>query len=174
MNEENKNQELIQVLQVALKLETEGKALFIQAASDTRSKLAKQTFDFLAKEEDKHIENIRLFYETLVDGDLDQLPDIADSNADEKLELFNQKLESLREDFKPTFTDIEAYKMALKFENGAEEFYEEQLAKATDPKIIKFYKWLEAEESMHSRLINSCLKFVENPTEWFEIRKKSK
>ena len=173
MNENKQNQELINTLSIALKLEEEGKALFIQAASETKSKLAKQTFDFLAKEEDKHIENIKLFYDTLVDSDMSQLPDLEDSNADKKLEAFNLKLESLREEFEPTFTDIEAYKLALKFENGAEEFYEEQRKKAVDPKIIKFYKWLEAEETMHSRLINSCLKFVESPAEWFQKRKKS-
>ena len=171
MKDEQK--QLLETLHIALKLEEEGRTLFLQAASDTKSKLAKQTFEFLAKEEDKHIENIKLFYDTLVDSDLSQLPDIEDSNADEKLEAFNLKLESLREDFKPTFTDIEAYKLALKFENGAEEFYKEQLDNAVDPKIIKFYKWLEIEETMHSRLINSCLKFVENPTEWFQKRKKS-
>ncbi len=127
----------------------------------------------MAKEEDKHIENIKLFYDTLVDSDISQLPDIEESNAEEKLEAFNLKLESLREDFKPTFTDIEAYNLALKFENGAEEFYKEQLDNAVDPKIKKFYKWLEAEETMHSRLINSCLKFVEDPTGWFQKRKKN-
>ena len=173
MNDKNENKELIDTLAIALKLEEEGKALFIQAASDTKSKLAKQTFEFLAKEEDKHVANIKLFYETLIDGDMSQLPDLEKSNADEKLETFNIMLESLREDFKPTATDIEAYHMALKFENGAEEFYEEQLQRAVDPKIIKFYQWLETEETMHSRLINSCLKFVEDPTEWFKARKKS-
>ena len=173
MTEQAQHQKLIETLQVALKLETEGKALFLQAASETKSKLAKQTFEFLAKEEDKHIENIKLFYDTLLESDVSKLPDLEDSNANEKLESFNVKLESLREEFKPTSTDIEAYHLALKFENGAEEFYKEQLDQAVDPKIKKFYKWLEAEETMHSRLINSCLKFVENPTDWFEKRKKS-
>ncbi len=166
-------EKLIETLHVALKLEEEGRTLFLQAASETKSKLAKQTFEFLAKEEDKHIENIKHFYDTLVDSDISQLPDLEDSNADEKLEAFNLKLEALREEFEPTMTDIEAYKLALKFENGAEEFYTKQLANAVDPKIRKFYSWLEEEETMHSRLINSCLKFVENPTEWFQKRKKS-
>ncbi len=173
MNAKENNQELIATLKVALELEKEGKELFLQAAEATKSKIAKQTFEFLAKEEDKHIENIKLFYDTLIDSDISQLPDLEDSNADEKLESFNLKLESIREEFSPSFTDVEAYNLALKFENGAEEFYKEQLDKAVDPKIIKFYKWLEAEETMHSRLINSCLKFVENPTEWFQKRKKS-
>ena len=173
MNAKENNQELLETLKIALTLETEGKALFLKAASETKSALAKQTFEFLAKEEDKHIENIKLFYETLIDSDVEQLPDIEDSLADQKLESFNQKLESIWEDFTPSLTDIEAYNLALSFENGAEEFYQEQLEKAVDPKIIKFYKWLEAEESMHSRLINSCIKFVENPADWFQKRKKN-
>lgn len=173
MTDKKQHQELIDTLSIALKLEEEGKALFLQAALKTKSKLAKQTFEFLAKEEDKHIASIKLFYDTLVDSDMSQFPDIKDSNADDKLESFNLKLESIREDFKPTITDIEAYHLALKFENGAEEFYKEKLENAVDPQIKKFYKWLVTEETMHSRLINSCLKFVENPTEWFQKRKKN-
>ncbi len=94
-----------------------------------------------------------------------------DSDADARLEGFNQRLESMREDFVSTASDIEAYQVALRFENGAEEFYQEMLDRSDDPRIKRFYRWLIDEENMHSRLINSCLKFVEDPTEWFRKRK---
>ena len=173
MTDQNRKNKLLEPLQIALNLEREGKQLFLKAASETKSKLAQQTFEFLAKEEDKHIANIEHFYNSLDDSDGQDIPDIEDSNADEKLEAFNNKLEQIKDEFQPTFTDVEAYKLALKFENGAEEFYQEKLDEANDPGIKKFYKWLIVEETMHSRLINSCLKFVEDPVEWFKSRKKS-
>lgn len=170
-NRENQNN-LIEPLKIALNLEHEGKQMFIRAAEETQSKLAKQTFEFLAAEEDRHIANIERFYRSIEGSVGENIPEIEDSDANEKLESFNLKLESIKDDFKTTSSDIEAYQLALKFENGAEEFYQEKFEEATDPKIKKFYKWLIDEESMHSRLLNSCLKFVEDPTEWFRIRKK--
>ncbi len=49
MNDTNENQKLIETLHIALQLEKEGKALFLQAASETKSNLAKQTFEFWQK-----------------------------------------------------------------------------------------------------------------------------
>jgi len=172
MNNEKNQNNLIEPLKIALSLEYEGKQLFLKAAEETQSKLAKQTFEFLAAEEVKHIANIERFYKSMEDSKGKEIPDIEDSDADEKLESFNLKLESIKDDFKATSSDVEAYRLALRFENGAEEFYQEKFKEATDPRIKKFYKWLIDEESMHSRLLNSCLKFVEDPTEWFRNRKK--
>ncbi len=167
------NKDTLEPLEIALKLEREGKKLFRQAASDTKSKIARQTFEFLENEEDKHIQNIERFYNTLKDSKGENIPDIEDSTAVERMEDFNLKLEKIKDEFQGSSTDLEAYRMALKFENGAEEFYQKKYSEATDPGIKKFYFWLIQEEAMHTRLINSCLKFVTDPTEWFKRRKKN-
>jgi len=156
---------------IALEMEREGKELFLEAARTTRSDLARQTFEFLAKEEDRHVAQIEKFYRAMEKSDGRDVPHMNDSNADERLEEFNKRLEAMREDFVATESDIEAYQAALKFETGAEEFYQEMLERSDNPGIKRFYRWLIDEESMHSRLINSCLKFVEDPAEWFRRRK---
>jgi rubrerythrin len=162
-----KHAELLEPLAVALKLEMEGRQCFLDAAASTKSKLARQTFEFLAKEEDKHIENIRNFIQSITDTDGARLFDIGVSNADEKLASFNNRLSQLKDAITTTATDVEAYKFALDFENGAEEFYAEQLAKSNNEFVRKFYRWLIDEESMHARLLKSCLKFAEDPAAWF-------
>jgi len=172
MNDKEKQEQYWESFQIALKLEEEGKELFTKAALSTKSKLARQTFEFLAKEEDKHIAQIKNFYKTLEISDGEDFPDIEPSTAEEKLESFNKKLETIKDEYQITGTDIEAYQMALKVENGSEEYYQERLKSTQNPKLQKFYKWLIEEEKMHSRLIKSCLKFVEDPAEWFRRRKK--
>lgn len=157
---------------IALKMEREGKRLFLEAAETTTSKLARQTFEYLAREEDKHIEKIEKFYTRLVESGGEDIPNIEDSTADAKLESFNQSLECVRDEFKATASDIEAYRLALQFESGTEEFYEQQLQKTGDPAMRRFYKWLIDEEAMHGHLLKSCLRFVEDPTEWFRRRKR--
>ena len=162
---------LLEPFQIALSLEKEGQRLFLEAAEKTSSKLARQTFEFLAKEEVKHIEKIQKFYDALARSRGAELPDTEDSTANEKLESFNKMLESLKDDFEATSSDIDAYRMALEFEGGTEDFYEQKLAEADNPRLKKFYKWLIEEEEMHSRLLKSCLRFVEDPAEWFSRRK---
>ena len=165
--------DILEPLEIAISLEKKGKKMFLQAAAETKSKLARQTFEFLAAEEDKHIENIEKFYKGLKDSDGEIIPDVEDSTADDRLEEFNQKLEAIKDEFKGTTTDLEAYRMGLEFESGAEDFYAQKLAETKDPKIQKIYRWLIVEESMHSRLINSCIKFVEDPASWFKSRNKA-
>ncbi len=168
---DKKMDELLEPYLIALKLEKEGKELFLESARKTKSDLARQTFEFLAKEEDKHIRHIEKFYKSLENSDGQDIIEVEVSDAEEKLEAFNRKLENIKDEFKATESDIEAYEMALEFEGGAEDFYQEMLDKTDNLKIKRFYQWLIIEESMHSRLINSCLKFVKDPVDWFKKRK---
>jgi rubrerythrin len=164
--------EILEPLRIALKLEMEGKQFFLEAAASTKSKIARQTFEFLAKEEDKHIEHIQKMCESVEGTQGKELLDAGESDADSKLTDFNSRLAKIRDEFKGSSDDSTAYNMALKFENGAEEFYEKMMNESHDPRVKKFYKWLIEEESMHSRLLKSCLKFVEDPASWFKSHKR--
>lgn len=168
MSENREKNDVLEPFRIARKLEEEGKRFFAQTARQTQSRLARQTFEFLANEEDKHIEKIDKFYRSLESSCGAECPDVEDSDAEAKLAAFNDKLAKLKDEFKTTVTDIEAYRLALKFENGAEEFYMQKMTEADNPKIKKFYRWLIDEEKMHSRLLKSCLKFAEDPVEWFK------
>ena len=163
---------LLEPFRIALTLEQEGRKLFTEAAAKTSSKLARETFEYLAREEDKHIERIERFFDAMKRSGGEELPDTEDSKADEKLESFNLMLEGLKDAYESTSSDIEAYQMALEFESNTEDFYEKKLQESDDPKIRRFYEWLIEEETMHSRLLKSCLRFVEDPAEWFRWRKK--
>ncbi len=163
--------DILEPLRIALKLEREGKQFFLDTAGSTRSKIARQTFEYLAKEEDKHIDHIQKMYESVEGSQGKDLLDAGVSDADRKLAEFNSRLAGLRDEFKGSSDDSAAYHMALKFENGAEEFYEKMMKESDDPRVKKFYKWLIEEESMHSRLLRSCLKFVEDPAVWFKSHK---
>lgn len=162
---------ILEPLRIALKLEKEGKQFFLEAAGSTRGKIARQTFEFLAKEEDKHIEHIQKMYESVEGSQGKDLLDAGISDADRKLTEFNSRLAKLRDEFKGSSDDSAAYNMAMKFENGAEQFYKKMMNESDDPRVKKFYKWLIEEESMHSRLLKSCLKFVEDPAGWFKSHK---
>ncbi|MDH4158076.1 MAG: ferritin family protein [candidate division Zixibacteria bacterium] len=171
MTRNDSSDRLLEPFRIALRLEREGKRFFARAAAETTSRLARQTFEFLAAEEDKHIEQIERFFRSLEDSGMADLPDTEDSDAEAKLASFNDGLSRLKEKYPATDDDIKAYRMALEFENGAEDFYQQKLDEADNPRIRKFYRWLIDEETMHCRLLKSCLNFVEDPAAWFKKRK---
>ncbi len=158
-------------LRVALRLEQEGKQFFAEAASTVTGKAARQTFEFLAAEEDKHIRRIQEFYQTLEQSEGKEVPESDESDADARMVGFDNRMAELRDEIRPTLSDVDAYRTALKFENGAEEFYAQQVAESSDPRIQRFYVWLINEESMHARVLNSCIQFAEDPAGWFRLRR---
>ena len=161
---------LLSPLRVAIRLETEGKRFFSELGARVTGKSAKQTFEFLAGEEDKHIRRIGEFYHALEQSAGARIPEIAESDIHERLARFNDALASLKDEVGSSLSDVEAYRTALKFENGAEEFYLKQIAENDDPHLCQFYSWLVGEEAMHARVLNSCIQFAENPTAWFKNR----
>ncbi|MDZ4723338.1 MAG: ferritin family protein [candidate division Zixibacteria bacterium] len=171
MNETKKEQQdPLEPLRVALKLEQEGKKFFLESATKFKSRLARRTFEFLAAEEDKHIKRIEEFYHSIESSGQTGLLKIEESTAHLRLAEFNDRLAELRDEIKPSASDVEAYQYALKFENGAEEFYEKFMNESDDPNIKRFYRWLIQEEEMHSKLIHSCMKFADDPAGWFKER----
>ena len=168
MSDSNKTDDILEPFRIALRLEQEGKAFFEEAARTAQSNLVRQTFEFLAAEEIKHIDKIERFYQSLEISDGKDIPETEDSDAEQKLTDFNDKLAELRDEVKPSASDIDAYEVALKFENGAEEFYEQKMNEADDPRMKRFYKWLIDEETMHARLLRSCLTFAKDPAAWFD------
>lgn len=164
------SKDILEPLKTALQLEIEGRGFFAEAAQKVTGRQARQTFEFLAAEEDKHIEHIRKFYESIKQGDVTLPVGLDDTDAERNLAAFNEKLAELKDELKPTLTDIEAYEYALKFENGAEDFYREKMNETDNPEVKKFYRWLIGEEELHSKVLESCLKFARDPAGWFKDR----
>jgi rubrerythrin len=158
----------LEPLSIALKLEEEGRQFFREAAGRFESQLARQTFEFLAAEEDRHIERIREFYGSIESSGETHLPASTGPSAEQRLRSFNERLAALREEIKPSASDIEAYEYGLRFENGAEDFYRKCLQESNDPNVRRFYEWLIGEEEMHGRVLSSCLRFARDPAAWFK------
>ena len=162
--------ELLEPLRTALQMETEGRQLFLEAARRASGRHARQTFEFLAAEEERHIERIRHFYSSIEDKGSAAAAEIPPSDPGKRLLEFNDQLAELRDDLKPTQSDIEAFRFALRFENGAEEFYRKQIDTTPSDRARDFYQWLVGEEEIHGQVLSSCLAFAEDPAAWFRKR----
>ncbi len=161
---------ILEPLKVALRLEEEGRRFFLEAAAQVTNLHARQTLEFLAAEEGKHIERIREFYRSVESG-IAAPPIISPESVEQRTRAFNDRLAALREEIRPGASDVEAYELAVKFENGAADFYTQQIDTSTDPDVKAFYRWLVEEESLHSEVLNSCLVFIGDPARWFRERR---
>jgi rubrerythrin len=160
---------ILEPLKVALALEEEGRKFFAEAAARVRNAHARQTLEFLAAEETKHIERIKEFHRSIESGT--EAPKIAPSESiSQRVMAFNDHLATLRAEIHASASDVEAYTMAVKFENGAADFYRQQMEASSEPPVRAFYQWLIEEESLHSEVLSSCLLFIQDPTGWFRQR----
>ncbi len=155
---------------MALRLEQEGQKFFEEAAGRVRNPHARQTLKFLADEELRHIQKIREFSQSVETGSAAPKLEVSES-IEARVKKFNDHLATLKADISPSASDVEAYTWAVKFENGAAEFYQEQKDASDNPEVQAFYQWLIEEESLHSRVISSCLQFIEDPASWFSEHK---
>ncbi len=167
MADSSELQILLEPLRIALQLEVEGRLLFLEAARRASGRHARQTFEFLALEEERHLRRISDFYATIEKKGRPDKSYRPDPISGDRLAQFNSRLALLRDDLKPTQSDIEAFRFAIRFENGAEDFYRRQIESSDDELVCSFYRWLVAEEEIHGQILTSCLEFAEDPAAWF-------
>jgi len=158
---------LLEPLRIALRMEAEGRNTFVEAARRASGRHARQTFEFLTAEEDRHIEKIKRFYESLLNQTPPEPSELSVHGIDDKLDQFDRQLAALKGEMQPARSDIEAFRFALSFENGAEAFYRKQIETTDNERVREFYRWLVQEEELHGRVLTSCLLFVEDPAAWY-------
>lgn len=167
MSDAAEHDRLLEPLRMALKLEHEGKKFFEDAAEASASRLDRETFEFLAAEEDKHIQRINQFHKSIADSGGTEPASIDRETVAGRYAAFNEGLFAIKKEIEPTSSHVEAYRTALKFENGAEALYARQAEESENEHVREFFQWLVGEEEKHGRILESCLRFAEDPTKWF-------
>ncbi|MFO7995736.1 MAG: ferritin family protein, partial [Dehalococcoidia bacterium] len=110
---ENEQAKTIEVLQLAVRTEIEGKEFYQQASQKSSNKLAKELFEHLAKEEDVHRRKFEEIYEALKRGQ--NWPDVEPpSEKGKKLKsLFAEATKELGSKIKVAESELEAIKIAM-------------------------------------------------------------
>ncbi|MFA0821431.1 MAG: ferritin family protein [Methanomethylovorans sp.] len=142
---------LEEAVDVAIKLEEDGRAYYLKKAESMQNPAARELYTFLAGEEKKHAEMLRKF----LNGDMkaahaehhfpDFTPSLTQEFSDKKLE------------------EIGILLAALRFEYKSEYFYMELGKRATKPEQKEFFEKIAAAERGHYRLIDEML---QNATEF--------
>ena len=154
--------ELGKALDTALEFEKKGFKIYIDAAKNTENDIVRKTFEYLAGEENNHIEDIKEYIEkTSPDFELrgDKLPEVK--------KRFNKIIGGLEKTTELSDDDIEAHEAGMRFEKEAYVFYKDQLEKTDDEDAKKFFKFLMEQEEAHYELIEKTYDYIKNPEGWY-------
>ena len=115
--------DLKEAFRLAMKGEIEGRELYSLAAEKTDDEKAKEVFGYLAREEDSHLEALKILYRSLVDGEemvppvLPRLVDFKDAGAPIFSDTFKERLTGKH-------FEMSVLSIGLKLEKESFEFYE--------------------------------------------------
>jgi len=157
----------IEVLQLAVRMEVDGKEFYRKASRKRSNKLAKELFRQLANEEDIHRKKFVEIYAALKRGQ--NWPDVEPpSEKGKKIKsLFAEATKALGSKFKVAESELEAIKMAMDMEVRSYNLYYSRSAESTLPVEKQFYKTLAGEERGHHLALLDSYEYLSDPAGWF-------
>ena len=162
----------LKALQLALKMEGDGRQFFLEARDKTTHPLAKETFQSLADWELEHIRIIKKFHTSLKDkGEWESVEQLQ-SKRGEAIKTFKAAFQKVRENIDETVKaeadDLEAYRIAKEIEGKLIVFYHGRAKQASSSNARLFYDFMADQEGEHYQILDNSLQYLENPAQWFE------
>jgi len=140
------DEERRKALEIAMKLEEDGKKFYMVASEGSTAAFAKEMFMSLAKDEDVHLEKVKEIYKKLKEEGkwpkvVTTIGDVVKTKAvfPKDVEVLNMTEEDISEGVKVLGIGIEMEEKSIMF-------YNELAEKATDPFEARFYLALAHEE----------------------------
>ena len=164
---DNEQARTIEILQLAVRMETDGKEFYQKASRKSSNKLAKELFHHLADQEDVHRKKFLEIYEALKKGQ--HWPDVESQSGKgaEIKSLFAEATKALGSKFKVAESDLEAIKTAIDMEIRSYNLYHTRSAESTLPVEKQFYKTLAGEERGHHLSLLDSYEYLSDPAGWF-------
>lgn len=156
------------MLATALEKEERGRDFYRNAVSKCSNQLGKDIFKSLMEEEGIHIKRVKMIYDSLHSGKTWSEEWKSLKGTNEKLDqLFRQRMVKLGPKVKADSGDLEALEVGLAMEQGAIDFYEDELRRAIDPLEQDFISCMIGEEHIHYAALADIKFYLSNPESWF-------
>ncbi|HUV80755.1 MAG TPA: ferritin family protein [Candidatus Bathyarchaeia archaeon] len=163
-------EERLKALEIAIKLEEDGKRFYTDASEKATSTFAKDIFGSLAKDEEVHLEKVKEIYDKLKEerawpkvvtsiGDVVKTKAVFPTDAKD----LNMTEEEISESVNVLKTGIEMEEKSITFYNGLAE-------KATDHFETRFFIALAHEERGHYLSLWDYREYLEDPAGWFGMK----
>jgi rubrerythrin len=157
----------LELLQLAVRMETDGKEFYQKASRKSSNKLAKELFHHLANEEDVHRKKFVEIYEALRRGR--NWPEVEPpSDKGKKIKsLFAEATKALGSTFEVAESELRAIKIAIDMEVKSYNLYHSRSKESTLPVEKRFYETLAGEERGHHLTLLDSYEYLSDPAGWF-------
>lgn len=147
------------IFDFAMKMESDGKALYEKLAAETSVAELKSIFTLLASAEDEHCQAIDAMKKKAKAGNAESKLLENVKNVFEGLLERKTSLELLKE-------DPDGYRHALKFAIAGIKLYETMAAKETNGETASIFTMLADDERKHLEILENIYDFVESPKDY--------
>ena len=149
------------VLEMALKTETDAIAFYTEAAQKTSYPVGKKMFQAIIEDEKRHLEMIRKVVIGLHITHTDVSP------MKNVKTVFEAMKKDLMKKVEATADDLEALRIAMQMEKEGKAVYDKALAHVKSDKEKALLERLIQEEEEHYAIFANTLQFLEDTGNWF-------
>ncbi len=158
----------LQMLATALEKEKKGQEFYKDAVGKCANELGKQMFRTLMAEEGVHIQRLKQIHEQInKDKAWSEVWRSCQVENEDLNKLVRERITKLGPEVKAESGDLEALEIGIQMEQGAINFYEDQLGKASEPLEKEFVKLMITEERRHFAALEDLKLYFTNPESWF-------
>ena len=152
-----------QALEIALKMEKEGREFYLKAGQKSKNQLGQKLFQSLADAELEHMEKIKKIHAAL--AGTARWPGGETTFVKGKFPptVFAEALANVGRLVKATSDDLEALRTGMDLENKGLLFYLDRSGQAASSGERQFYQALVAEERGHYLLLSDSYEFLTDP-----------
>jgi rubrerythrin len=157
----------IEVLQLGVHMEIDGKEFYLKASEKSGNKLGKELFQQLANEEDVHRKRFEQIYEALRSGQ--GWPDVEPPSEKGRTlrSLFSEATRALGSKVEVAESELGAIRVALDMEEKSYDLYDSRSKESTLPVEKRFYEALAGEERGHHLALADSLEYLSDPAGYF-------
>ena len=157
----------VQALQVAIKMEIDGKEFYLKASRESSNELGKKLLESLAAEEDVHRQNFEKIYNSIRIKQGWPGTDFQPDGGKRLRTIFAEAIEKKEAGIEVPATELDAVKTAMEMENKTYDYYKAQGQAATYDTERDFYQALAAEEREHYLVLLDYHEYLSDPAGWF-------
>jgi rubrerythrin len=166
MEVELEDQNLMNLIREAIKLEINGRKFFSHVAEITHNELGKKMFEKLSKDEVQHLETFsRIFTE--MTGSNDWKKQVKVEDVDKDSAVINELAARLKK--AGGQSELEALRIGMELEQKAVEFFRASGDTTADPKIRDIFDKICEEENFHFDLLQAQLDSLTQDGIYYDI-----
>jgi len=162
--EQNKT---LKALQVAIRMEIDGKEFYQKASRSSGNRLGRELFQSLAAEEDIHRQKFEEIYSAIGGKKAWPGTDFQPDGGKRLRTIFVRATETVASDIKVLVTELDAVKTAMDMENKTYDYYISQSRTATYDAEREFFELLAVEEREHHLVLLDYHEYLKDPSGWF-------